>query len=149
MVVAPLLNLNERAAPSVKGNGFDAFEIGGNIDVGNGKVGGSRQKAFGGELFTVAEDAVDFGHSGVRFGANLRGAPRDDQKGVRVFASGFANRLPALAFGFARHGAGVDDDDVAVAFFQFLPDGGGFKSVQTTAESDDFRGHGGLSDSTG
>ena len=42
VIVAPLLNLDESAAPSVKVHGFDAFKIGGGLDVGHGDGGGVR-----------------------------------------------------------------------------------------------------------
>ena len=63
-------------------------------------------------LFGIADDPADFGHGREGFGFRLRGASRDDQRGVWMLAAQAADFLPGLAHGLGGDGTGVDDDSV-------------------------------------
>ncbi len=60
----------------------------------------------------VADHMIDLGHVGELLGLDLSGAAGDDDAGVGAIAARPADRLPGLAHGLARDGAGVDDDAV-------------------------------------
>src|SRR5262249_17157800 len=78
-------------------------------DVADADALAARLEALGAHLFSVADDAADFGHRREAVGVDLHGAAGDDDLGVRAISAGAADGLARLAHGFGGDGAGVDD----------------------------------------
>ncbi len=68
-----------------------------------------------GEFFDIADHTADAGHCAPGLRVNLGRAASDDDGGVRMGAMRAADFLPGLAFGFAGHSTGIDDDGVVEA----------------------------------
>ena len=109
MVVAPLLDLDERAAPE-RETRQPALP---KHPVGAGGLGRRFAAQYGGEtaFCGVAADEVGSGAEHALF-IGGGGAPDGDDPRRRIFAAEFPQGLTRLAFGFGGHGAGVDDQHV-------------------------------------
>ena len=95
-------------------------------------------------LLGVAYDVIDLWHAGEALRLDLRSAARDDDARIRPLAARLADCLRGLAYGFARHGARVDNHAFAeVCRFGMAAHHLGLVGVQAAAESyDDGLSHG-------
>ena len=90
------------------------------------------------ELFTVADDTVEFGQDGPGLGIDLHGTAGRHDPGVGVFAAQTPDGLARLAFGLGGDGAGVDDNRVLrICFVEMAADDLGFIGIEAAAEGDD------------
>ena len=113
-MVAALLDLNESTCPVAE----SVQQVARGFPHGHDVVDHNRNLghiAFALHLLDVAENSVDFWHCGESVRIDLRRASGDDDLRAGAFTPCLTDRLTGLSFGFRRHGAGIDDDDIGAA----------------------------------
>ena len=120
-MVAALLNLHKGTVSSLETGNQIRVTIVIRHDVADNCLFGKfvMQIFFDFGFFFVAENQVNFRHGGEFGRRNLGGAAGYDNTGVGIVFAQFANRLTALAFGFAGYGTGIDDNQI-IDIFKFF-----------------------------